>query len=175
MLMEVFIGITSQISVAAQRAQVAWIEKVQERLRATTSLLGDIKAIKMLALPHVVSQLLNNLRRHEIKTSKKFRELLVATLMLCMCSKTLIRRRILTHNSSPHTLEHRSRCDLCSLCCRSRLLDPRVVLHSPSLYLPGIDRPTDRSHDSFHPGPAPGCAMRRQLQPHPRILQLRRC
>ncbi|PTB72853.1 P-loop containing nucleoside triphosphate hydrolase protein [Trichoderma longibrachiatum ATCC 18648] len=83
-LVLVFIGITSQISVAAQRAQVAWIEKVQERLRATTSLLGDIKAIKMLALPHVVSQLLNNLRRHEIKTSKKFRELLVATLMLSL-------------------------------------------------------------------------------------------
>ncbi|KAL6871928.1 P-loop containing nucleoside triphosphate hydrolase protein [Trichoderma novae-zelandiae] len=83
-LVLVFIGITSQVSVATQRAQVAWIEKVQERLRATASLLGDIKAIKMLALPQVVSQLLTNLRRNEIKTSKKFRELLVATLMLSL-------------------------------------------------------------------------------------------
>ncbi|EGR46616.1 uncharacterized protein TRIREDRAFT_66111 [Trichoderma reesei QM6a] len=63
---------------------LAWIEKVQERLRATTSLLGDIKAIKMLALPHTVSQLLINLRENEIKTSKRFRELLVATLMLSL-------------------------------------------------------------------------------------------
>lgn len=83
-LVLVFIGITSQISVATQNAQVAWIEKVQERLRATTSLLGDIKAIKMLALPQVVSRLLTNLRTNEIKTSKTFRELLVATLMLSL-------------------------------------------------------------------------------------------
>ncbi|PNP47179.1 hypothetical protein THARTR1_10684 [Trichoderma harzianum] len=79
-----FIAITSQISVATQNAQVAWIEKVQERLRATTTLLGDIKAIKMLALPQVVSTLLTNLRTNEIKTSKTFRKLLVATLMLSL-------------------------------------------------------------------------------------------
>ncbi|KAK4074366.1 hypothetical protein Trihar35433_3840 [Trichoderma harzianum] len=83
-LVLVFIGITSQISVATQNAQVTWIEKVQERLRATTSLLGDIKAIKMLALPQVVSRLLTNLRTNEIKTSKTFRKLLVATLMLSL-------------------------------------------------------------------------------------------
>ncbi|KAK4073442.1 uncharacterized protein Triagg1_5268 [Trichoderma aggressivum f. europaeum] len=83
-LVLVFIAITSQISVATQNAQVAWIEKVQERLRATTSLLGDIKAIKMLSLPQVVSRLLTNLRTNEIKTSKSFRKLLVATLMLSL-------------------------------------------------------------------------------------------
>lgn len=80
----VFIAITSQISVAAQKAQVAWIEKVQDRLRATTALLGDIKAIKMLALPQVVSTLLTNFRTREIKTSKTFRELLIANIILCM-------------------------------------------------------------------------------------------
>ncbi|EHK17094.1 uncharacterized protein TRIVIDRAFT_195099 [Trichoderma virens Gv29-8] len=88
-LVLVFITITSQISVATQSAQVAWIEKVQERLRATTSLLGDIKAIKMLALPQVVSRLLTNLRADEIKTSKTFRELLVATLMLSLTPMNL--------------------------------------------------------------------------------------
>ncbi|KAM0458751.1 hypothetical protein ACHAPV_005740 [Trichoderma viride] len=51
-------------------------------LRATTALLGDIKAIKMLALPQVVSTILTNFRTREIKTSKTFRELLVATLIL---------------------------------------------------------------------------------------------
>lgn len=84
----VFIVIISQISVATQRAQVAWIEKVQDRLRATTTLLGDIKAIKMLALPQVVSTLLTSFRTREIKTSKTYRELLVAVLMLCMHLKT---------------------------------------------------------------------------------------
>ncbi|KAH6604280.1 hypothetical protein Trco_007726 [Trichoderma cornu-damae] len=86
---KVFIVVTSQISVFTQAAQVAWIEKVQDRLRATTSLLGDVKAIKMLALPQVVSELLTNLRKNEIKTSKTFRELLVATLILSLSPVTL--------------------------------------------------------------------------------------
>ncbi|KAL7923567.1 multidrug resistance-associated protein [Trichoderma austrokoningii] len=88
-LVLVFIVITSQISVAAQRAQVAWIEKVQDRLRATTALLGDVKAIKMLALPSVVSTLLTNFRTREIKTSKTFRELLIATLILSLTPMNL--------------------------------------------------------------------------------------
>ncbi|KAL7934474.1 P-loop containing nucleoside triphosphate hydrolase protein [Trichoderma chlorosporum] len=83
-LVLVFITIISQISVATKNAQVAWVEKVQERLRATTSLLGDIKAIKMLALPQALSGLLTNLRTKEIKTSKMFRELLVVTLVLSL-------------------------------------------------------------------------------------------
>ncbi|KAL7947355.1 P-loop containing nucleoside triphosphate hydrolase protein [Trichoderma barbatum] len=88
-LVLVFIAMASQISVATQSAQVLWIEKVQERLGATTSLLGDIKAIKMLAFPQVVSKLLTNLRTNEIKTSKTFRELLVATLMLSLTPLSL--------------------------------------------------------------------------------------
>ncbi|KAM0472660.1 hypothetical protein ACHAPX_008621 [Trichoderma viride] len=88
-LVLVFIVIISQISVATQRAQVAWIEKVQDRLRATTALLGDIKAIKMLALPQVVSTLLTSFRTREIKTSKTFRELLIATLMLSLAPTNL--------------------------------------------------------------------------------------
>ncbi|EHK47560.1 multidrug resistance-associated protein [Trichoderma atroviride IMI 206040] len=88
-LVLVFIVIISQISVATQRAQVAWIEKVQDRLRATTALLGDIKAIKMLALPQVVSTLLTSFRTREIKTSKTFRELLIATLLLSLAPTNL--------------------------------------------------------------------------------------
>ncbi|UKZ81279.1 hypothetical protein TrVFT333_009051 [Trichoderma virens FT-333] len=43
----------------------------------------------MLALPQVVSRLLTNLRADEIKTSKTFRELLVATLMLSLTPMNL--------------------------------------------------------------------------------------
>ncbi|GKT41790.1 ABC transporter atnG [Colletotrichum spaethianum] len=74
---------TSKISVATKTAQTRWIEKIQERLRATTSMLGEIKAVKMLGLTEVMSNKIQSLREEEINTSKSFRKLLVATLLLC--------------------------------------------------------------------------------------------
>lgn len=81
----VFIGATSKISLQARTAQRLWIEKVQERVRLISDFLGDIKAIKMLGLSPVVSTVTQNLRMDEIRTSKSFRKLLIATLMFCMC------------------------------------------------------------------------------------------
>lgn len=157
---------TSQISVATKTAQVAWIEKVQERLRATTSLLGDIKAIKMLALPQVASSLLTNLRTSEIKTSKTFRELLVATLILCMPFKFLLiylQVQFLTTISSPHALKSRSFCDVCCLRDHIRLLDTWILFDNPSIYLPCSDRIIDGPRHNVHPVLTPGSAMRGQF------------
>lgn len=66
-----------------QKAQMQWIERIQERLKVTTAMLGEMKAVKMLGLTQVMSNGVQKLRTDEINTSKSFRKLLVATLLLC--------------------------------------------------------------------------------------------
>ncbi|KAK1984954.1 ABC transporter [Colletotrichum cereale] len=83
-LVLIFIAATSKISVATKTAQMRWIEKIQERLRATTAMLGEMKAVKMLGLVRVMSNKIRQLREEEINTSKSFRKLLVATLLLSL-------------------------------------------------------------------------------------------
>ncbi|GKT91860.1 ABC transporter [Colletotrichum tofieldiae] len=79
-LVLIFIAATSKISVATKTAQMRWIEKIQERLRVTTAMLGELKAVKMLGLTDAMSNKIQSLREEEINTSKSFRKLLVATL-----------------------------------------------------------------------------------------------
>ncbi|KAI8290846.1 ABC transporter atnG [Colletotrichum sp. SAR 10_98] len=83
-LVLVFIAIMSKISVASRTAQMRWIEKIQERLRVMTIVLGEMKAVKMLGLTDVMSKTIQRLRTDEINTSKSFRKLLVATLLLSL-------------------------------------------------------------------------------------------
>ncbi|KAF3798626.1 ABC transporter FUM19 [Colletotrichum gloeosporioides] len=83
-LVLVFIAIMSKISVASRTAQMEWIEKIQERLRVTTIVLGEMKAVKMLGLTDIMSTTIQRLRTNEINTSKSFRKLLVATLLLSL-------------------------------------------------------------------------------------------
>lgn len=71
------------MSKAAKTAQVAWIEKVQERLRITSTMLDDMKAVKMLGLSTVMSDMIQKLRKVEIQTSKVYRKLLVWNVLLC--------------------------------------------------------------------------------------------
>lgn len=73
----------SKISLATKTAQMRWIEKIQERLRVTTTMLGEMKAVKMLGLTDVMSETIQSLRKDEIDTSKSFRKLIVATILLC--------------------------------------------------------------------------------------------
>lgn len=67
---------------AVKQSQVVWIERVQERLRATSSMLGDMKVIKMLGLAPVMSVVIRNLRQTEITSSERYRKLLVVELVL---------------------------------------------------------------------------------------------
>ncbi|KAH8195528.1 hypothetical protein TruAng_010313 [Truncatella angustata] len=73
---------TGPIATGAKTAQKAWIEKVQARLRITSAILDDMKAVKMLGLSNVVSGIIDNLRKVEIKTSSAYRKLLVWTLVV---------------------------------------------------------------------------------------------
>ncbi|KDN69811.1 putative ABC transporter [Colletotrichum sublineola] len=83
-LVLIFITAMSKVSVASRTAQMRWIEKIQERLRVTTAMLGEMKAVKMLGLTDVMSTTIQRLRTDEINTSKSFRRLLVATLLLSL-------------------------------------------------------------------------------------------
>lgn len=71
------------VSRSAKKAQVAWIERVQARLRITTSVLDDMKGVKMLGLSTIVSNMIHKLREVEIQTSKIYRKLLVWNVLLC--------------------------------------------------------------------------------------------
>ncbi|KAK2051609.1 hypothetical protein LY76DRAFT_674197 [Colletotrichum caudatum] len=83
-LVLVFIATMSKISVASRTAQMLWIEKIQARLRVTSAMLGEMKSMKMLGLTDVMSTTIQRLRTNEINTSKSFRKLLVATLLLSL-------------------------------------------------------------------------------------------
>ncbi|OAA38788.1 ABC transporter [Cordyceps fumosorosea ARSEF 2679] len=83
------IAINTPISKAAKKAQVGWIERVQERLRITSSMLDDVQAVKMLGLSIVMSDIIQRLRRVEIETSKVFRKLLVSNVLLSECPQNI--------------------------------------------------------------------------------------
>ncbi|KIX01229.1 uncharacterized protein Z518_08954 [Rhinocladiella mackenziei CBS 650.93] len=84
LLVTVFVVATSKISVAAKNAQVDWIEKVQERLRVTSTMLRDMKAVKMTGLSGVMFDIIQSLRMGEIKTSRAYRKLLTAMVFLSL-------------------------------------------------------------------------------------------
>lgn len=82
----VFITATSKVAATAGSAQRAWIEKVQQRLRVTASVLENIKCIKMSGISHVMYEAIRRIRSDEIRTSRAFRKILVVTLLLCKFS-----------------------------------------------------------------------------------------
>ncbi|PCG93312.1 ABC transporter, integral membrane type 1 [Penicillium occitanis (nom. inval.)] len=68
---------TIPVSRKSVNAQRKWIERIQKRLAATSHILGDVKAAKMLGLVNVVFAVVSKLREIEIKTSERFRKLLL--------------------------------------------------------------------------------------------------
>ncbi|PYH29257.1 P-loop containing nucleoside triphosphate hydrolase protein [Aspergillus neoniger CBS 115656] len=60
-----------------RQAQKEWIERVQTRVTATSSMLRDIKSIKMLGLSQVLLSTTSKLRKIELKISERFRKLLI--------------------------------------------------------------------------------------------------
>jgi len=79
----IFIGATFKISALASNSQRLWIERVEERLKITSSMLGDMKAVKMLGLTDKMESIIQGLRQVEIETSKVFRKILIWQIFLC--------------------------------------------------------------------------------------------
>lgn len=50
-------------------------------------MLGDMKAVKMLGLTGVLGNIIDGLRRAELKTSEKFRKYLLWTIQVCKSTK----------------------------------------------------------------------------------------
>ncbi|OJJ78094.1 hypothetical protein ASPBRDRAFT_50885 [Aspergillus brasiliensis CBS 101740] len=65
------------ISNRSGQAQKQWVERVQTRVTATSSMLRDIKSIKMLGLSRILFRTISELRKIELKTSERFRKLLI--------------------------------------------------------------------------------------------------
>jgi ATP-binding cassette subfamily C (CFTR/MRP) protein 1 len=64
-------------------AQRQWIDAKQERLRVTSALVDDIKAVKMQGLSQTMAAIIADLRRSEIRISETYRKLLVIMVLLC--------------------------------------------------------------------------------------------
>ncbi|KAJ5720496.1 uncharacterized protein N7483_008430 [Penicillium malachiteum] len=70
------------ISAKTAPAQKAWAEKVQKRIGVTSSMLKDMKSVKILGLNDVFFGLITKLRVAELKTSAQFRKLFIWTVVL---------------------------------------------------------------------------------------------
>jgi ATP-binding cassette subfamily C (CFTR/MRP) protein 1 len=57
--------------------QAMWLEAIERRIAATTSMLSAMKGVKMCGLTEVLSKTILDLRTEELTISKKFRKLLI--------------------------------------------------------------------------------------------------
>jgi hypothetical protein len=78
-----FVLVTFQIAAWSNKYQKSWIEKVEERLSVTSSILGDMRAIKMLGLSDKLFNIIDRLRQAEISESVKFRRMLISQIFFC--------------------------------------------------------------------------------------------
>ena len=75
--------ITVKVSILSKSSQRAWVEKVEDRLRLTSYMLADMKAVKMLGLSDRMYTLIQALRKVEIDASRAFRKLLILQIFFC--------------------------------------------------------------------------------------------
>ncbi|KAK6075818.1 ABC transporter [Seiridium cupressi] len=69
---------TFKLSSMGKTSQKRWIERVEKRLSVISSMLGDIKAVKMLGLTDKMFDIIDRLQRIEIETSMRFRKIFIA-------------------------------------------------------------------------------------------------
>lgn len=63
-------------------AQAAWSERVQKRVAITSGMLSNMKAVQMLGMTAILKKAVTNLRELELRTSEKFRMLLIWQIFL---------------------------------------------------------------------------------------------
>ncbi|KAK3329761.1 P-loop containing nucleoside triphosphate hydrolase protein [Apodospora peruviana] len=83
------VAATSPIASKFGPAQREWVERVEKRVAVTASMLGDMKAVKMLGLSSVLKPIILRLREIELKTSEKFRTLFIWQIMVGNTPTTL--------------------------------------------------------------------------------------
>jgi ATP-binding cassette subfamily C (CFTR/MRP) protein 1 len=77
-----FLGSLGATSLVMQR-QALWLEAIERRIAATSAMLESMKGVKMGGLTDVLREDLQRLRIDELDISKKFRKLMIWTMMIC--------------------------------------------------------------------------------------------
>lgn len=65
------------VTMLVMSRQAMWLEAIERRISATTSMLSAMKGVKMCGLTEVLSKTVQDLRVEELTISKKFRKLLI--------------------------------------------------------------------------------------------------
>ncbi|KAF2495596.1 putative multidrug resistance protein [Lophium mytilinum] len=65
-------AVTLRLSSTTQKKQLKWIMRIQKRIGVTSSMLGSIKGIKIAGLTRKLTDLIQNLRKDEVKDAKGF-------------------------------------------------------------------------------------------------------
>lgn len=73
------------IAPAMEPATVAWNAAIQKRVGEASSMLNQMKSIKMMGLSDYFHNLVRQLRIDEIRISDRMRWLLTALITLCKC------------------------------------------------------------------------------------------
>ncbi|KAJ5971441.1 ABC transporter integral membrane type 1 [Penicillium vulpinum] len=80
---------TTPVSAKCGEAQKKWVGHIQERLAATTAMLGDMKAVKMMGLEVILFNIITRYRKVELSASRRFRKLIVGIVILSSISVDL--------------------------------------------------------------------------------------
>lgn len=64
-------------------SQAAWIQASQDRVTATSKLIGSIKCLKISALSDLAFNIIHNLRVRELKILTRYRYLLGTSMVAC--------------------------------------------------------------------------------------------
>lgn len=80
-------GLAAVVASGAPAAQKSWLDKIQLRLAATTSMLRVMKAVKMTGLGEKLSKTIHDIREDEVKTSFSYR--LVLLKIVCVSYLTI--------------------------------------------------------------------------------------
>lgn len=75
-------------------ARILWNRRVQDRVSTTSSVLDQIKGIKMMGLEDRIFHLIQSLRVSEVDSSKSFRLFFVWMNMIGMICKALIKQSL---------------------------------------------------------------------------------
>jgi len=74
---------------AIMRSQAHWLEAIEKRISATTTMLGSMKRVKMCALTEVFDTSLHGLRMEELNVSGRFRRLLIVNLFFSFATQLI--------------------------------------------------------------------------------------
>ncbi|OKL62878.1 hypothetical protein UA08_01294 [Talaromyces atroroseus] len=79
----------SRVATGFGKAQKTWNERVEKRISATISMLGDMKSVKFLGLAGVISDIIRQYRDIELQTSEKLRRLRIWRILVSNTPTTI--------------------------------------------------------------------------------------